>query len=179
MSKSSLFLIFIGLVVLSSGGCGANRVGTITVADSLVWEDNAVAAASGAPYSEITKFGGEANKNLAALQGSRAYRNYQATGVRGAVKVQLPSGAAVAGTAGDSETGNKQQPAKNEQKLVDVPDLPDSPTAAVLPPQQSPGLTFTEIAAQNLNEDPIDLLQRADDFNQILNGLKLTHLRDT
>ena len=49
----------------------------------------------------------------------------------------------------------------------------------MLPPQQSPGLTFTDLAAQSLNEDPIDLLQRADDFNQILNGLKLTHLRDT
>ena len=174
MSNSYSFLIFIGLVFLFSGGCGANRVGTIMVADSLVWEDNAVAATSGAPYSEITKFGVIANQNLTALQGSRAHRYYQASGIRGAVRVQLP-----AGTAGDSETGNKQQPAKNEQKLVDVPALPDSPTAAVLPPQQSPGLTFTDLAAQSLNEDPIDLLQRADDFNQILNGLKLTHLRDT
>ena len=49
----------------------------------------------------------------------------------------------------------------------------------MLPPQQSTGLTFTELASQNVNEDAIDLLQRADDFNQILNGLKLTHLRDT
>jgi hypothetical protein len=49
----------------------------------------------------------------------------------------------------------------------------------VLPAQQSPGLTLNEVLGDKISEDPIDLLQRTDDFNQILNGLKLTHLRDT
>ena len=124
MSKSYSFLICIGLFFLFSAGCAANRVGTIMVADSLVWEDNTVAAASGAPYSEVMKFGAMANQNLTALQGLRARRYYQATGMRGAVKVQLPSGAAVAGTSDNAATGGTQQPANDEQKLVDVPVLP-------------------------------------------------------
>src|SRR5215831_2297176 len=102
MSNRYSFLIFIGFLFLFSAGCAADRVGTIMVADGLVWEDNSIAAASGGPYSEITKFGAAANQNLTGLQGLQARRYYQATGIRGAVKVQLPSGATVAGTSGDA-----------------------------------------------------------------------------
>lgn len=182
MINKTNFLLFILITFISlySLGCAANRTGTITISSPRVWQDHAVVATAGEQYQMLNSVGEDINKDLLKnFQGKRARRYYDVRGLRGSFQMQYPSGTALNGTStaeSESSTGTSG--------LMELPDMPNySDIDKYLPEEkQSKGITFTDfkdIFGSEINEDPIDLLQRVDDFNQILSGMKLTHLRDT
>ncbi len=179
-TKNNLLFILITFISLYILGCAANRTGTITISSPRIWQDHAVVATAGEQYQMLNSVGEDINKNLLKnFQGKRARRYYDVRGLRGAFQMQYPYGTALNGTStaeSESSTGTSG--------LMDLPDMPNySDIDKYLPEEkQSKGILITDfkdIFGSEINEDPIDLLQRVDDFNQVLSGMKLMHLRDT
>jgi hypothetical protein len=107
--NAGIFFLLANYILLFGVGCTAHRAGSISVSDSLVWQDHAVAAASDAPYRAIQQVGKSTNENLGKFQGQRARRSYQAQGFKGAFKVQFPSGATMEGNQGTGTTTAQPQ----------------------------------------------------------------------
>ncbi len=192
-------LTMITLILLYGSGCATHRAGTIRVSHPRVWEDHAIVTTIGQQYKKIEDFGEAENQNIRNFQGRRARRYYQVHGIKGAFKMQFPSGATLEGK-GESQNNEKSVVAKenesggntsdNTEGMEQLPNLPGYQSESFLPGSQSPGLmltktkedggvTLTDIWDDKISEDPIDVMQRVDDFNQILSGMKLTHLRDS
>lgn len=171
--ESFLFLTLVACLFILIPGCAEHNVGSITVSQPRVWHDDAVVASIDNQLSEIDKF--KESVKLEELQGKRARRYYKALGLSGALSMQPSSEK----TAPDTTSGNT---AKGGDSTGDAPnksDLPVSEAVKAFPSsRQTEGLKITEFPS-DIKEDPLDRLQRVDDFYQELEGKRLTHLRDT
>lgn len=160
INKTNCLICILIAFILYILGCAANRTGTITISSPRVWQDHAVVATEGEQYQRLNKIGDTINASIEKFQGRRARRYADIRNLRGSFQMQYPA----------------------SSNVMAVPSYGTDTTDDYLSDKkQTKGIVLTDVGTvtAELSEDPIDLLQRVDDFNQILSGMKLTHLRDT
>lgn len=186
MNSPRFFFLAITYLLFFTSGCTAERAGNagfISVSQPRVWRDEATVTSIGNQLKEINKFGEDVN--LSAIQGKRARRFYKVLGLKGAVGLTLPASSpaptAKPSTQEGTGDGTSIPAADSASTQEEVKGSPKSGLPEYIKisgeADESKGFTFQEFS--DIGEEPIDRLQRVDDFYQILEGVRLTHLRDT
>lgn len=186
--NSPRFFLFLAItcLIFFASGCTTERAGNagfISVSQPRVWRDEALVTSIDKQLKEINEFG--KNVKLDAIQGKRARRFYKVLGLKGAVGLTLPasSPAPTAKPSTQEGTGDgTSTPAADSasiQEEVKVLPKPGLPEYIKISGEADATTEFTFKEFSDIGEEPIDGLQRVDDFYQILEGVRLTHLRDT
>jgi len=149
-------LATVGLVALG-WGCAVSRPGFIAVSYPRVWQEDATVATTGEQLDAVEAFGKQAK--LDELQGRRLRSYLESLVLRLGLSPAAASGTGAGGGAPPVGGAGNSLPAERQTAPLTVSDL--------------------QTALSQLKEDPLDGLQRVDDFQQELSGLRLTHLRDT
>jgi len=156
MQRRATFAFIIAVAgTFSITGCGHLDKGTIAVSCGRIWRDN-----------ETMRVTSEHLKNIEKTAASLDSRRMQAVRHRSAIDA-LRSTFSLAGAVGADEGNDSKSGITND---VTNPSLPTLERMFSF---------LTNNVADNVNEDPLHVLQREDTVQQIIAETKLIHLRDS
>lgn len=164
ISISSIFRYRLPVIAfLSFSAYGCAQSGAITVSQPKIWREDAIMMSRGRQIAELRKFAEKVD--VATLQGNRqrSSETNAKLNIRASLtSPEIPSPAAAeppsaAGTpSNQSANGSSSGQSKDNKSTKEI-----------------------GAAASAVNEDPMDALQRINDFQAALEGSILEHLRDT
>lgn len=146
------YLLVITFLSLSAFGCAQS--GAINVSQPKIWREDAIMMSKGREIAELRKFGEKVD--VAALQGNRQRSSETDTRIKVEASLISPEMPSPTVTESSDAGGTSSGQSKNNKSTKEA-----------------------GAAASAANEDPIDALQRINDFQAAFEGAILGHLRDT